>query len=74
MYFVYLIVQIFYFRIKEACILLNIMLGSAMLLAEVLHNEDEIATSKILADVGICKMSSELALKVIGTRTDMTYV
>ncbi|KAK1137114.1 hypothetical protein K0M31_001641 [Melipona bicolor] len=60
--------------IKEACILLNIMLGSAMLLAEALHNEDEIATSKILADVGIYKMSSELALKVIGTRTDMTYV
>ncbi|KOX69007.1 RAD50-interacting protein 1 [Melipona quadrifasciata] len=60
--------------IKEACILLNIMLGSAMLLAEALHNEDEVATSKILADVGIYKMSSDLALKVIGTRTDMTYV
>lgn len=60
--------------IKEACILLNIMLGSAMLLVEALNNEDELAGSEILADLGIYKMSPELALKVIGTRTDITYV
>ncbi|CAL7948671.1 unnamed protein product [Xylocopa violacea] len=60
--------------IKEACILLNIMLGSAMLLVEALDNSDETAAKEILADVGVYKMSSELALRVIGTRTDITYI
>ncbi|XP_031369551.1 RAD50-interacting protein 1 isoform X3 [Apis dorsata] len=60
--------------IKEACILLNIMLGSAILLVEALNNNDEIITNEILADIGVYKMSPELALKVIGTRTDITYV
>ncbi|XP_053982262.1 RAD50-interacting protein 1 [Hylaeus volcanicus] len=60
--------------IKEACILLNILLGSAMLLIEALNNDDETAGKEILADIGIHKMSPELALKVLGTRTDITYV
>lgn len=50
------------------------MLGSAMLLVEALNNEDEFAGREILADLGIYKMSPELALKIIGTRTDITYV
>ncbi|XP_061942142.1 RAD50-interacting protein 1 isoform X1 [Apis cerana] len=60
--------------IKEACILLNIMLGSAILLVEALNDDDEIIANEILADIGVYKMSPELALKVIGTRTDITYV
>ncbi|XP_076179818.1 RAD50 interactor 1 [Ptiloglossa arizonensis] len=60
--------------IKEACILLNILLGSAMLLLEALNNNDEVARKEILADIGIHKMSPELALKVLRTRTDITYV
>lgn len=58
--------------IKEACILLNIMLGSAILLREALH--DEIAGKEVLAEIGVHKMTSELALKIIGTRTDITNV
>ncbi|XP_029041007.1 RAD50-interacting protein 1 isoform X1 [Osmia bicornis bicornis] len=58
--------------IKEACILLNIMLGSAMLLREALN--DEITGKEVLAEIGVHKMTPELALKVIGTRTDITNV
>lgn len=65
----------FFFRIKEACILLNILVGSAMLLQEALSNyNDKAASAEILADVGVHKMSPELALKVIATRTDIIYV
>ncbi|OAD55603.1 RAD50-interacting protein 1 [Eufriesea mexicana] len=59
--------------IKEACILLNIMAGSAMLLVEALNDSDEVMGNEILADIGVYKMSPELALKVIGTRTNITY-
>lgn len=50
------------------------MLGSAILLVEALNDDDEIIANEILADIGVYKMSPELALKVIGTRTDITYV
>ncbi|XP_043262177.1 RAD50-interacting protein 1 [Colletes gigas] len=60
--------------IKEACILLNILLDSAMLLLKALNNNDDITGKEILADIGIHKMSPELALKVLGTRTDINYV
>ncbi|CAK9833013.1 RAD50-interacting protein 1 [Anthophora retusa] len=60
--------------IKEACILLNITLGSAMLVVESLNKSNKITGKEILADIGVYKMSTELALKVIATRTDITYM
>ncbi|XP_020288667.1 RAD50-interacting protein 1 isoform X2 [Pseudomyrmex gracilis] len=57
--------------IKEACILLNVLIGSAMLLQEALKNNNENTLSEILADIGVHKMSPELALKVIAMRTDI---
>ncbi|XP_050459945.1 RAD50-interacting protein 1 [Cataglyphis hispanica] len=59
--------------IKEACILLNILIGSAILLQEALNNNDKNAV-EVLADVGVHKISPELALKVIATRTDIICV
>ncbi|KAM0737544.1 RAD50-interacting protein 1 [Formica fusca] len=59
--------------IKEACILLNILIGSAILLQEALNNNDKNAL-EVLADVGVHKISPELALKVIATRTDIIHV
>lgn len=74
MQYIYYILHFFqYFRIKEACILLNIMLGSAMLLVEALNSNNETTGTEILADIGVYKMSSDLALKVVGTRTDINY-
>ncbi|KYN11646.1 RAD50-interacting protein 1, partial [Trachymyrmex cornetzi] len=60
--------------IKEACILLNILMGSAILLEEALNNDDKNVSAEILADVGVYKMSAKLALKVIGTRTDIIHI
>ncbi|XP_036144910.1 RAD50-interacting protein 1 isoform X2 [Monomorium pharaonis] len=59
--------------IKEACILLNVLMGSAILLKEMLHNNQS-ASEEILADVGVHKMSAKLALKVIATRTDIIHI
>lgn len=59
--------------IKEACILLNILVGSAMLLQEALNNNKN-SSAEILADVGVHKISLELALKVIATRIDIIRV
>ncbi|KYN05035.1 RAD50-interacting protein 1 [Cyphomyrmex costatus] len=60
--------------IKEACILLNILIGSAILLEESLNNNDKNVSAEILADVSVYKMSAELALKVIAMRTDIIHV
>lgn len=60
--------------IKEACILLNILLGSAILLLEALNNNADVTRKEILADIGVHKMPPELVLKVIKTRTDINYV
>lgn len=60
--------------IKEACILLNILMGSAILLEEALNNNDKNVSAEILADVGVHKMSAKLALKVIAMRTDVIHV
>ncbi|XP_076248930.1 RAD50 interactor 1 isoform X2 [Calliopsis andreniformis] len=57
--------------IKEACIVLNILLGSAILLLEALNNNDDVTIKEILADIGVHKMSPELVLRVIKTRTDI---
>ncbi|XP_076671394.1 RAD50 interactor 1 isoform X2 [Andrena cerasifolii] len=64
----------FFPLIKEACILLNILLGSVMLLLEALNSDDDIIGKEILADIGVHKMPPDLVLKVIRTRTDITYV
>ncbi|XP_011865404.1 PREDICTED: RAD50-interacting protein 1 isoform X1 [Vollenhovia emeryi] len=60
--------------IKEACILLNVLTGSAILLEEALNNNNKNALVEILADVGVHKMSAKLALKVIATRTDIIHI
>ncbi|XP_076644100.1 RAD50 interactor 1 [Halictus rubicundus] len=60
--------------IKEACILLNILLGSAMLLLEAFNSNNETLQREILADIGVHKISPKLALKVLGTRTDIAYI
>ncbi|KYN33382.1 RAD50-interacting protein 1, partial [Trachymyrmex septentrionalis] len=60
--------------IKEACVLLNILMGSAILLEEALNNDNKNVSAEILADVGVYKMSAKLALKVIGTRTDIIHI
>ncbi|XP_070514096.1 RAD50-interacting protein 1 isoform X2 [Cardiocondyla obscurior] len=59
--------------IKEACVLLNILTGSAILLEEALNNNDKNESTQILADIGVYKMSAKLALKVIETRTDTIH-
>ncbi|XP_012220909.1 RAD50-interacting protein 1 [Linepithema humile] len=66
--------ELYFPLIKEACILLNILIGSAMLLQEELNGKDENASAEILADIGVHQMSPELALKVIATRTDIIRV
>ncbi|XP_071578297.1 RAD50-interacting protein 1 isoform X2 [Temnothorax nylanderi] len=60
--------------IKEACILLNVLTGSAILLEEALNNNDKNASTEILADVGVHKMPTKVALKVIATRTDIIHI
>ncbi|EZA50309.1 RAD50-interacting protein [Ooceraea biroi] len=57
--------------IKEACVLLNILIGSAILLRETLSNNDKSASVEVLSDIGVYKMSPEVALKVLATRTDI---
>lgn len=49
-------------------------MGSAILLEEALNNNDKNASAEILADIGIHKMSTKLALKVITTRTDIIHI
>lgn len=44
-----------------------------MLIQEALNNNDKNISMKILTDVGVYKISPELALKIIGTRTDIIY-
>ncbi|XP_039306853.1 RAD50-interacting protein 1 isoform X2 [Solenopsis invicta] len=60
-------------KIKEGCILLNILMGSAILLQETLNNNTS-ASIEVLADVGVHKISAKLALKVLATRTDIIHV
>ncbi|XP_046814708.1 RAD50-interacting protein 1 isoform X1 [Vespa crabro] len=63
----------FFPLIKEACVLLNILMGSAMLLLDALNTSDEDTAKEILADIGIHKMSSDVAIKIIQSRTDVIY-
>uniref|UniRef100_A0A0C9RPF7 Rint1_0 protein n=2 Tax=Fopius arisanus TaxID=64838 RepID=A0A0C9RPF7_9HYME len=59
---------------REACILLNTLLGSALLLMETLENQDETRCSEALAELGVHKMNLENALMVLATRTDISDV
>ncbi|XP_015512771.2 RAD50-interacting protein 1 [Neodiprion lecontei] len=56
--------------IKEATILLNMALGSAMLLLEALEGNED--TAEVLADVGIYKMTEDIAITVLRNRTDIS--
>ena len=56
---------------REACTLLNMLLGSAMLLMDTLENEDENDTKEVLADVGIFKLSPRTVAAVLRTRMDI---
>ncbi|XP_015111807.1 RAD50-interacting protein 1 [Diachasma alloeum] len=59
---------------REACILLNTLLGSAMLLVDTLDTNDEARSVEALAELGVYKMTSENALMVLATRTDISDV
>ncbi|XP_039306850.1 RAD50-interacting protein 1 isoform X1 [Solenopsis invicta] len=65
--------ELYFPLIKEGCILLNILMGSAILLQETLNNNTS-ASIEVLADVGVHKISAKLALKVLATRTDIIHV
>ncbi|XP_066597447.1 RAD50-interacting protein 1 isoform X1 [Prorops nasuta] len=58
---------------KEACVLLNILVGSAMLLLETLKTSDEETVKEVLADVGVYKMEPKTAVKVLEARTNILY-
>ncbi|KAI4491012.1 hypothetical protein M0802_010515 [Mischocyttarus mexicanus] len=63
----------FFPLIKEACVLLNILVGSAMLLLDALNASNEDTAKEILADVGVHKISPDVAIKIIQSRTDVIY-
>ena len=56
---------------QEACILLNILLGSAMLLLETLVGDETTGSKEVLADIGVHRMTPELAVMVLKTRMDV---
>lgn len=56
---------------REACILLNVLLGSAMLLLQSLEGDDWDAAREVLADIGVHRMTPEVATMVLKTRTDV---
>ncbi|XP_014206211.1 RAD50-interacting protein 1 [Copidosoma floridanum] len=58
--------------IGESCILLNMLLGSVILLLEALENADEDVKKDVLADVNIHQLSSQLAIRVLKTRMDIS--
>lgn len=44
-----------------------------MLLLDALNTNDEDTAKEILADVGVHKISSDVAIKIIQSRTDVIY-
>ena len=68
-------------RVKEACILLNLLPGSAVLLRDLLKssesdvNEEGISpASAALQDTGVYRLTSEQALKVLNLRVHLPSV
>ncbi|XP_063995252.1 RAD50-interacting protein 1 [Diachasmimorpha longicaudata] len=59
---------------REACILLNTLLGSAMLLIDTLESNDETRSVEALAELGVYKMTPENSVMVLATRTDISDV
>ncbi|XP_034939158.1 RAD50-interacting protein 1 [Chelonus insularis] len=57
--------------LRESCILLNMLLGSVMLLMEVLQKDSEETSKVTLADVGVFTLSPSLATMVLKARTDV---
>ncbi|XP_043478582.1 RAD50-interacting protein 1 [Leptopilina heterotoma] len=58
-------------RMREGCSLLNMLLGSALLLMDALKNGTENETKEILADVGVFKLSSDIVICVLKSRMDI---
>ncbi|XP_057323091.1 RAD50-interacting protein 1 [Microplitis mediator] len=61
----------FFPLLRESCLLLNMLLGSVMLLMEVLEGDNEEAAKEVLADVGVFTLSPSSALMVLKARTDV---
>lgn len=61
----------FNFSLRESCLLLNMLLGSVMLLMEVLEGDNEEAAKEVLADVGVFSLPPSSALLVLKARTDV---
>ncbi|XP_074095130.1 RAD50 interactor 1 [Cotesia typhae] len=57
--------------LRESCLLLNMLLGSVMLLMEVLEGDNEEAAKEVLADVGVFSLPPSSALLVLKARTDV---
>lgn len=57
--------------IREATILLNISLGAAMLLLQTLENRNEDSVD-VLADVGVHKITPDVAVVILNNRTDIS--
>lgn len=56
---------------REACSLLNMLLGSTLLLMDALKNGTENEKKEILADVGVFKLTSETVISVLKSRMDI---
>ncbi|XP_048760330.2 RAD50-interacting protein 1-like [Ostrea edulis] len=63
-----------YFRqINEACVLLCLRVGSALLLREVLMSDDSVPEKEqALQDVGVYKLAPQVALNVLHSRTNLS--
>lgn len=66
--------EAYFLKTLEACILLNILLGSAILLLEALEKESSTAAAEVLADAKIYNLSREQAQKVLRTRIDLSVI
>jgi hypothetical protein len=67
------IVFVFNFRINEACVLLCLRVGSALLLREVLMSDDSVPEKEqALQDIGVYKLPPQVALNVLNSRTNLS--
>ncbi|XP_043282805.1 RAD50-interacting protein 1 [Venturia canescens] len=57
---------------REACALLNVLRGTAMLLLQTLEESNNAErANEVLVEIGVHKMSPEVAATILRTRTDM---
>lgn len=60
-------------RINEACVLLCLRVGSALLLRDVLMSDDsEPEKEQALQDLGVYKLAPQVALNVLNYRTNLS--